>query len=82
VVRRANDSDAVARFDGNTDHHHHLVCLGCARVSDFIDFKLDRFVLPNARHTGFEIADYSIHFRVIARNAGKRFPDRPSPGLV
>lgn len=62
VVRRANHSDAVARFDGNTDHHHHLVCLGCDRVTDLDDLKLDPITLPDARRRGFEIADFSIHF--------------------
>lgn len=79
VVRRANHSDAVARFDGNTDHHHHLVCLGCARVSDFIDFKLDRFVIPNARHTGFEIADYSIHFEGYCQECRRKNPRPAKP---
>ena len=60
VVRRANHSDAVARFDGNTDHH--LVCLGCDRVTDLDGLKLDPIKLPDARRRGFEIADFSIHF--------------------
>jgi Fe2+ or Zn2+ uptake regulation protein len=62
VVRRANHSEAVARFDDNTDHHHHLVCLGCQRVTDLDGLKLGPIKLPDARRTGFEIADYSIHF--------------------
>ena len=62
VVRRANHSDAVARFDGNTDHHHHLVCLGCDRVTDLVGLKLDFIKLPEGRRKGFEIADFSIHF--------------------
>jgi Fur family transcriptional regulator, peroxide stress response regulator len=62
IVRRANHSDAVARFDGNTDHHHHLVCLGCDRVTDLDDLKLDPIKLPDGRRRGFEIADFSIHF--------------------
>ena len=62
VVRRANHSDAVARFDGNTNHHHHLVCLGCNRVADIDGLDLDRIKLPETRRKGFEIADFSIHF--------------------
>jgi Fur family peroxide stress response transcriptional regulator len=49
IVRRANHSDAVARFDGNTDHHHHLVCLGCDWVTDVDGLDLDRIKLPEAR---------------------------------
>ena len=52
----------LARFDGNTDHHHHLVCLGCDRVADLDGLKLDPIKLTEARRKGFEIADFSIHF--------------------
>ena len=52
VVRRANHSDAVARFDGNTDHHHHLVCLGCDRVTDIDGLKLDRNQTPGGATQG------------------------------
>ena len=62
VVRRANHSEAMACFDGNTDHRHHLVCLGCHSVTDLDGLKLGPIKLPDARRTGFEIADYSIHF--------------------
>jgi len=62
VARRANHFEAVARFDANTEHHHHLVCLGCDRISDLEDLKLAPINLPDPRRTGFEIADYSVHF--------------------
>lgn len=26
--------DGVERFDGNTAHHHHLVCRGCGKIID------------------------------------------------
>ena len=52
VVRRANHSDAVARFDGNTDHHHHLVCLGCDRVTDIDGLKLDPHQTPGGATQG------------------------------
>ena len=64
VVRRANHSEAMARFDGNTEHHHHLVCLDCHCVTDLDDLKLGQIKLPDTQH-GVEIADYSITSRVI-----------------
>jgi Fur family transcriptional regulator, peroxide stress response regulator len=79
VVRRANHSNAVARFDGKTDHHHHLVCLGCDRVTDLDDLKLDPIKLPDARRTGFEIADYSIHFEGYCQECRRKKPKSVSP---
>jgi Fur family peroxide stress response transcriptional regulator len=78
VARRANHSEAVARFDANTDHHHHLVCLGCDRVSDYQDPEFDPISLPDARRTGFKIADYSIHFEGYCPEC-RRKKNKPMP---
>jgi len=51
------------RFDPRTERHHHLVCAQCDRVIDVLEPTLDRLVLPRARRAGFEIRDYSVHFR-------------------
>ncbi len=34
VVREVARLGEARRFDANTDHHHHLVCTHCGRVSD------------------------------------------------
>lgn len=62
AIRRAHHLGSSARFDSNTGHHHHLVCMRCNRVIDFEDARLDDLPLPNRKRTGFQITDYSIHF--------------------
>ena len=74
--------EAVARFDANTEHHHHLVCLGCDRISDLEDLKLAPINLPDPRRTGFEIADYSIHFEGYCAECRRKKTSRLRPESV
>jgi Fur family transcriptional regulator, peroxide stress response regulator len=61
LARRTNHFEASARFDGNTEHHHHLVCRRCNRVADIALPSLNKIALPSLSSTGFEVIDYSIH---------------------
>lgn len=63
IAGKANHFEAVARFDGNTDHHNHLVCGQCDKIADFDDRVFGRFRLPDVRRTGFEIVDFSVYFK-------------------
>lgn len=67
VAKKTSHVDAVARFDGNVDHHHHLVCVRCDKVVDFADPALSKLPLPDARRTGFEIVDFSVYLEGICR---------------
>ena len=62
VVRRTNHFAASARFDGNMEQHHHLVCKACGKVVDFKDTNLKIQNLPGVRQDGFTLLDYSIYF--------------------
>lgn len=75
VARKTNHFEAATRFDGNTDHHHHLVCIRCGKITDFADPGLRALRLPDARRTGFEIVDFSVYFEGLCpqcRQARKR----------
>jgi len=61
LARRTNHFEASARFDRNTDHHHHLVCRRCNRVEDIDHPSLNKFAPPHLGSISFEILDYSIH---------------------
>ena len=54
---------SAVRFDPRTERHHHLVCLQCERVMDVHAPSLDALRLSAVRTAGFEISDYSVHFR-------------------
>jgi Fur family peroxide stress response transcriptional regulator len=79
VARRTHHFEAAARFDGNVDHHHHLVCLGCERVVDLDDIGLDHFHLPDTRRSGFEITDYSVQFEGFCADCRKKRPVSERP---
>jgi len=63
VIHKANHLGSAARYDPNTERHHHLTCLACHRVVDVEDDRLKRVELPKSRAQGFEITDYSVHFK-------------------
>jgi len=63
VAQKTSHFGAVARFDGNTEHHHHLVCVRCDAVVDCDGPSRDAIRLPPAQRAGFEITDFSICFK-------------------
>ena len=63
VARKVCHPGAAARFETRTERHHHLVCVHCDKVIDFDHPSLHRIPLPDARGQGFQLEDYSIHFR-------------------
>ena len=74
VAKKASHFAAMARFDGNMEHHHHLVCVRCDKVVDFADPALSGLPLPDARRTGFEIVDFSVYFEGLCQECKKRSP--------
>ncbi|HJT23769.1 MAG TPA: Fur family transcriptional regulator [bacterium] len=63
VIHKANHLGSAARYDPNTERHHHLTCLSCHKVMDVEDGMVQRVQLPKAQSKGFEIRDYSVHFK-------------------
>ena len=84
AVKTCTPGSAV-RFDPRTERHHHLVCLQCERVMDVHAPSLDALRLPTVRSAGFEISDYSVHFRGTCPECRRRggaaaTRRRPRPG--
>lgn len=46
IIARVGSLRDRARFDANTDRHHHFVCSGCGMIGDFYSDALDRFPVP------------------------------------
>jgi Fur family peroxide stress response transcriptional regulator len=63
IAKKVCHPGAAARFETKLERHHHLVCVRCDKVTDFEHPAFDRLSLPDAGALGFELADYSIHFR-------------------
>jgi Fur family transcriptional regulator, peroxide stress response regulator len=61
-----------ARFDANMDQHHHLVCLGCHKIEDVYDARLDRLKLSNAKNLGYTINAHRVEFQGYCGRCQKR----------
>lgn len=63
VIHKAQHLGSAARYDPNTERHHHLTCLNCHKVVDMEDEILDQIRIPKTSSKEFEITDYSVHFK-------------------
>ena len=78
LARRTNHFEASARFDGYTDHHHHLVCRRCNRVEDIEHPSLNKFIPANLGGIPFEILDYSIYLEGLCAACQKSATKAPA----
>lgn len=60
IVARVSNPQAKARFDADTDRHHHLICIDCATVMDCQDERLNGIEIPAEVQAGFEVRDFSL----------------------
>ncbi|NIW80714.1 MAG: transcriptional repressor [Calditrichae bacterium] len=64
----------LARYDGNTDQHQHVVCLHCRKIVDVYEDSLNGISLPD--HDDFQISGYRIQFEGICQEcANGRDPE-------
>ncbi len=78
AIGRAHHLGSATRFDSNTSHHHHMVCVRCNRVIDLEDTRLNNLPLPDQARTGFRTTDYSIHFTGLCAEC-QQADDTPAP---
>ncbi len=71
VIHKAIHLGSAARYDPNTERHHHLTCLSCHQVVDLEEAALPSLKLSSSKAGDFEILDYSVHFRGYCRNCAK-----------
>ena len=81
AVQRVSHLGSAVRYDAFTEPHHHLVCVRCERLLDVVDPALDGLHPPAQLPPGFEILDYSVHFRGVCSNCGQPASVR-RPGAV
>jgi Fur family transcriptional regulator, peroxide stress response regulator len=71
IARKVCHPGAAARYEVQSERHHHLVCLHCESIVDLEDPSLDKLRLLNVT-SGFRIADYSIQFRGLCSECSRR----------
>lgn len=68
-----------ARFDPNTDVHHHLVCTGCGKVRDlYADYSA--VSVPSGAEDGFQVGEAEVVFRGLCRDCRIQSPEKETEG--
>ena len=64
LVTRIEIGDGLTRFEAvypdRAEHHHHLVCDGCGKLTPFTDDELERTIRRVARRESFTINDHDV----------------------
>jgi Fur family peroxide stress response transcriptional regulator len=70
-----------ARFDPNTDVHHHLVCTSCGKVRDlYADYTA--ISVPSGAGDGFQVGAAEVVFRGLCEDCqGRRIQDHQLPPI-
>ena len=62
MVDSVATGDSFARFDGNSEPHHHLVCRRCGAIADYYDApSLEDCTPSKAALDGFEVDSIKIN---------------------
>ena len=60
LISKVTPLHDLARYDGDIEPHHHLVCLRCRKIVDIHEDALNNLQPPG--DTGFKIEGYRIQF--------------------
>jgi Fur family peroxide stress response transcriptional regulator len=67
LITKVCHPGSAVRYDARVELHHHLVCLRCDSVIDFMDANLDALHIPDTSSMGFQVADFRVQLRGICR---------------
>lgn len=60
LLTRVEVGDGVARYEPQREHHHHLVCDGCGKLTPFQDDALERAIHGLAARVAFDVSDHDV----------------------
>lgn len=63
LITKVNAHYELARFDGVTAPHHHMICVECKKIVDVYNDRLNNLPLPS--DNGFKVLGYRIQFEGI-----------------
>jgi Fur family peroxide stress response transcriptional regulator len=72
LIRKVSPLVERARFDANSDRHHHFICTVCGLVRDFYSKDLDDLPLPPAAQALGEIESAQVEVRGICSACAQR----------
>jgi len=71
LVHKAEIVSGRARYDANTDHHHHFICTECGRVHDFYSPALDALPIPRSVSALGRVDSAQVQLRGVCTNCAK-----------
>ncbi len=74
LIRRAEVQSGAARYDANTDQHHHFVCTACGLVRDVCYEEIEKVPIPASVRDIGTVESRHIQLRGLCKccMAGKR----------
>ena len=71
LISRVTPIHNTVRYDVQTEHHHHLVCIKCKKIMDIESEELDEFEIPASIAGKNKFIDFSVHVSVICSECQK-----------
>jgi Fur family transcriptional regulator, ferric uptake regulator len=53
-------------------HHDHMLCLGCGRIEEFHDERIEALQEENCRRRGFELVSHDLRLRGYCRSCARK----------
>lgn len=72
VIARVGSMRDRARFDANTDRHHHFVCTECEMIGDFYSEAMDQFPVPQEVSEMGSVEGVYVELRGICRKCKQK----------
>jgi Fur family peroxide stress response transcriptional regulator len=66
IIKRVSTDKGVMRYDGITEHHHHLCCTESDAMEDYFDEELDdllRDYFSKKKIIGFQIEEFHLQIK-------------------
>ncbi len=63
IIKKVTTEAGKMRYDGFTEHHHHLYCIECDLIEDYIDEELNELLknhFNKKRIKGFHIKNFAV----------------------
>ncbi|MFO0732477.1 MAG: transcriptional repressor [Nitrospiraceae bacterium] len=79
LIQEVNGGDGVARFDANLSPHHHLMCLGCRRIMDVMDERLNSLAVTERQARGFRVVGHRVEFHGYCPTCRQAMPGKRRP---
>jgi Fur family peroxide stress response transcriptional regulator len=76
LISRMNPLSEKARFDANTDHHHHFVCTACGCIKDFYRKEWNDFRPPSDLMAIGKINSVHVELRGICKACQRKRRDK------